>query len=133
MTNPAARQRVLTGTIWEERVGFSRAIRIGTTVLVSGTIAADEHGNILHAGSAHLQTLAAFEKAERAMKKLGASRADVVRTRMYVTNIAHADEVGSAHQEFFGEVMPVATLVQVVAFVSPLALVEVEVDAVVAE
>lgn len=129
--SPKRRQRVLTGTIWEERIGFSRAVRVGDMVFVSGTIAADEHGNILHAGSAHLQTLAAFEKAEKALIQLGSSRRDVVRTRMYITNIAHADEVGRAHQEFFLDVMPVATMLQVSAFVSPLALVEVEMDAVV--
>lgn len=131
MTDSPKRQRVLTGTIWEERIGFSRALRIRDMVFVSGTIAADEHGNILHAGSAHLQTLAAFEKAETALIQLGSSRRDVVRTRMYITNIAHADEVGRAHQEFFLDVMPVATMLQVSAFVSPLALVEVEMDAVV--
>jgi enamine deaminase RidA (YjgF/YER057c/UK114 family) len=131
MTAMPTRQRVLTGTIWEERIGFSRAIRVGDMVFVSGTIAADEHGNILHPGSPHLQTLAAFEKAERAMLKLGASRTDTVRTRIYLTNIALADEAGRAHQEFFRDTMPVATMLQVGAFVSPLALVEIEIDAIV--
>ncbi len=129
-TDHPHRQRVLTGTIWEERIGFSRALRVGDMVFVSGTIAADEHGNILHPGSPHLQALAAFEKAERALKQLGCSRRDVVRTRMYITNIAHADEVGRAHQEFFTDVMPVATMIQVSGFVSPLAVVEIEMDAV---
>ena len=128
MTN---RQNILTGTVWEDRIGFSRAVRVGNLVFVSGTIAADESGTILHVGSAFDQTMAAFAKGERAMIAAGSSRKDVVRTRMYITRIEDAEEVGRAHKAFFGDVMPVATMVQVTAFVAKEALVEVEMDGVV--
>jgi len=125
------RQNILTGTVWEDRIGFSRAVRVGNLVFVSGTIAADESGNILHVGSAFDQALAAFAKGERAMLRAGASRKDVVRTRMYLTRIEDVEAVGRAHKAFFGDVMPVATMVQVTAFVAKEALVEVEMDGVV--
>jgi enamine deaminase RidA (YjgF/YER057c/UK114 family) len=128
----AKRERILTGTIWEERNGYARAVKVGPHIFVSGTLAADEGGNILHPGAPHLQTLAALEKIEIALKGLGASRSDVVRTRIYVTSIRHDQEVGRAHLEFFGDLMPCCTMVEVSHLASPLAEVEVEVDALVA-
>ena len=127
------RQRVLTGTIWEERVGYARAVRAGNLVFVSGTLPADKDGNILHPGKPYLQALAAFEKIEGALKELGCTRADVVRTRLYVTSMKAEVEVGRAHLEFFRDVTPCCTMVEVTALASPMASVEVEVDAVAAD
>lgn len=125
------RKRVLTGTIWEERNGYCRATRVKDMVFVSGTLAADEAGNIVSPDSAYLQTKFALEKIEGALGQVGASREDVVRTRLYVTSLRHESDVGHAHQEFFGQVMPCCTMVEVSALASPMALVEIEVDAVV--
>lgn len=129
---PAERQRVLTGTMWEERNGYARAVRIGPFVYVSGTIAADEAGNIHAPESTYLQTVYALEKIERALEKVGATRWDVVRTRIYVKNMRNQDDAGRAHLEFFADLMPCCTMLEVSALASPMALVEVEVDAVIA-
>ncbi len=126
------RQRILTGTMWEERNGYARAVRVGPFVYVSGTIAADESGNIHAPDSPYLQTIYAFEKIERALHKLGATRSDVVRTRIFVTNMRNQDEAGRAHLEFFRDVMPCCTLLEVGALASPMALIEVEADALIA-
>lgn len=126
------RQRILTGTMWEERNGYARAIRIGPFVYVSGTIAADESGNIHAPDSPFLQTIFALEKIEKALKGLGASRRDVVRTRIFVTNMRDQDEAGRAHLEFFKDLMPCCTMLEVSGLASPMALVEVEVDALLA-
>lgn len=125
------RTNISTGSVWEQRVGYSRVVRKGAFVFSAGTLAVDEHGEILHAQSAYRQTLAAFEKIEAAMKRVGADRNDVVRTRMYVLHMRDQDEVGRAHREFFGEVMPVATMVEIKGLAAPNALVEVEADAIV--
>jgi len=129
----AKRERVLTGTVWEERNGYSRATRVGPFVFVSGTLASDEEGNILHRNAPQLQTLAALEKIEGALKQLGASRGDVVRTRIYVTDITHEQEVGRAHLEFFGDLMPCCTMIEIGKLASPMAMVEVEVEAIIAD
>ncbi|MEM1423301.1 MAG: Rid family hydrolase [Planctomycetota bacterium] len=125
------RQKVSTGTEWERENGYSRAVRAGGLVFVSGTLAADSEGNILDPDSPYKQTLHALEKAEGALIELGSSRADVVRTRLYVTSMQVAREVGRAHAEFFGDVMPCCTLLGVASLASPLAAVEVELEAVV--
>lgn len=126
------RQRVGTGTTWEQRYGYSRAVRAGNLVFVAGTLAVGEDGNIIAPHSAYRQALAALERIEqRGLIPLGAARADVVRTRMFVTDIADADEVGRAHGEFFAGIMPVATMVQVGPLAAPEARVEIEVDAVI--
>ena len=125
------RRRVSSGTKWEEQNGYSRAVRAGAVVYVSGTLATDDRGDMLHPGSPHLQTIAALEKIERALKEVGAARTDVVRTRLYIVDTRHQDEAGLAHAEFFGDTRPCCTLVVVSALASPMALVEVEVDAVV--
>ena len=124
------RQRVSTGTRWEEQNGYSRAVRAGNLIFVSGTLAADEGGNIIEPNSPYKQALHALEKAERALIELGASRRDVVRTRLYITNMTHANEVGRAHAEFFGDVKPCCTLLGIHALASPVAAVEIELDAV---
>ena len=125
------RKKVSTGTKWERENGYSRALRTGNLVFVSGTLAAGEDGNIVEPGSPYKQTLFALEKAERALKELGATREHVVRTRLYVTNMNHDREVGRAHAEFFGSVMPCCTLIGVNALASGIAAVEVELEGVV--
>lgn len=123
------RQRVLTGTIWEERNGYCRALRAGNFIFVSGTLPTDDDGNILHPNAPFLQTIAALDKIEDALIKLDASRANVVRTRIFIKGLKHEEEVGRAHLEFFRDVMPCCTMVEVSGLASPLAIVEIEVDA----
>lgn len=126
------KQHHASGAPWEDRYGYSRAVRLGDVVAVSGTTAVDESGATVGA-DAYTQALYAFQKAARALRALGASEADAVRTRMYVVDIARDhDAVGRAHAEVFGEARPAATMVEVAALIAPDLLVEVEVDAVVA-
>lgn len=125
------RTNISTGTVWEQRVGYSRVVRKGNLVFSAGTLAVDEHGEVLHPHSAYRQTLAALEKIEAAMKQVGAGREDVVRTRMYILHLRDQEEVGRAHKEFFGEVMPASTMIEIKGLAAPNALVEIEVDAVV--
>lgn len=123
------RRLVSTGTAWEARNGYSRVVRVGPHVWTAGTLPTNDAGDVVHADSPYRQTLAALEKLERAMGEVGATRADVVRTRLYVTQIRFEAEVGRAHKEFFGDAMPCATMVEVAALASPLAMIEVEVEA----
>jgi enamine deaminase RidA (YjgF/YER057c/UK114 family) len=127
------RKKVSTGTRWEQENGYSRAVRAGNLVYVAGTLATDDEGNIVHVESPYKQTLHALEKCGRALEELGASRRDVVRTRLYITNMTHDREVGRAHAEFFGDVMPCCTMLGVSALASPTAAVEVEMEAVVGD
>lgn len=125
------RQRHASGTVWEARYGYSRAVRAGNVVAVSGTVAVDEAGQTV-GEDAGAQARYAFDKALRALAAVGGQPADVVRTRMYVTDIARdADAVGRVHADVFGEARPAATMVEVRALVAPDLLVEVELDAVV--
>lgn len=126
------RLTVSTGTPWEAKVGYSRAVRVGDLVFVSGTLAADEQGRIVGVGDAHAQTLYALHKIERAMQQIGASRRDVVRTRLYVRRIEDMEAIGRAHAEFFGGIRPAATMIEVGRFAASDGLVEIEVDAVAA-
>ncbi|MCA9281882.1 MAG: RidA family protein [Phycisphaeraceae bacterium] len=133
MTN---RRRVSTGTIWEGRVGYSRAIEVGgaggagNMIAVAGTVAADEQGNILHPGSAYQQACFILRRIEAALKELDASLADVIRTRIYIINMNHQEEVGRAHAEAFADIRPACTMVGVKELADPHALVEIEADAV---
>ncbi|HLA40334.1 MAG TPA: RidA family protein [Candidatus Glassbacteria bacterium] len=127
------RRNVTSGTQWEETVGYSRAVRIGGRVLVSGTTAVDEQGRVVGERDPYRQALAALKKIEKALNQVGASIEDVVRTRMYVTDISQWREVGRAHGEFFSKVKPAATMVEVSRLIRPELLVEIEVEAVVAE
>jgi len=123
------KQLVSSGTKWEEFIGYSRAVRIGNIIEVSGTVAADENGPV-YPGNAYLQTRYIIEKIERALKEAGAELKDVVRTRIYVVEMEHTwEEIGRAHGEYFREIKPASTMVEVKSLIDPDMLVEIEATA----
>lgn len=124
------RQRVFSGTRWEEFVGYSRAIRIGTVIEVSGTIAVDESGSVVAKNDAYGQTIFILEKIRDALDEAGGTLEDVVRTRMYVTDIRNWELVGKAHGTFFKDIRPASTLIEVSSLIGPDYLVEIEATAV---
>jgi len=124
-----AKTLVSSGTTWEKQVGYSRAVRIGNHIWVAGTTATDDRGEVVGAGDAAAQTRYALGKIERALREAGASMQDVVRTRLFVTDIDQWEAIGRVHGAFFGDVRPAATMVEVSRLIDPAHLVEIEVDA----
>ncbi|MEO8404343.1 MAG: RidA family protein [Chitinophagaceae bacterium] len=119
-----------SGAQWEDIVGYSRAVRIGNTIEVGGTVAVDENNNLIGGNSAYDQTHFICQKIEKVLKQAGASLADVVRTRMFVTDISRWEEYGKAHGEFFKNIKPCATMVEVKGLIAPEYLIEIEVTAI---
>jgi enamine deaminase RidA (YjgF/YER057c/UK114 family) len=124
------RTLISSGTVWEQKYGYSRAVRVGDFVFVAGTTAVDDNGAVVGVGSPYQQAKFIFQKIDRALHKADSSLQDVVRVRTFVVDIARWEEVARAQGEVFGEIRPVATLVAVSHLVSPDLLVEIEVDAI---
>ena len=124
------RQNISSGTVWETIAGYSRAVRVGDLIAVSGTTATDTEGNLVGAGDPYAQTVFILRKIERALHEAGASLEDVVRTRVFVTDASQWEAVAKAHAEFFSAIRPANTLVEVSALIGDGYLVEIEADAV---
>ncbi|MCI0713458.1 MAG: RidA family protein [Chloroflexi bacterium] len=124
------RQNISSGAKWEASVGYSRAVKVGPFIFVAGTTAVGDNGEIVGEGDVYAQTKRIFEIIDKALKAAGASLEHVVRTRMFITDIAQWEQAGKAHGEIFGNIRPAATMVEVQALIDPRLLIEIEVDAV---
>ena len=127
----AERLRISSGTIWEQKFGYSRAVRVGNQIAVAGTTAVDENGKVVGPNDPGAQARFIFQKIGRALAEAGASFEDVIRVRTFITDISRWEDVARVQGEVFSDIRPAATLVEVSALVSPDLLVEIEVDAIV--
>ena len=126
----STRQNISSGAPWEPLVGYSRAVRIGNIVAVAGTTAVDEHGDVVGGSDPGAQTRYVLAKISRALESSGATLADVIRTRIFVTDISQWEAIGRAHGDVFSEIRPATTMVEVARLIDPRLLVEIEADAV---
>ena len=127
------RLNISSGAKWEDIVGYSRAVRVGNIIEVAGTTAVDEEGNIIGLNDPYEQTKYIIQKIEKALKSAGASLKDVVRTRMFVTDISKWEEIGRAHGEFFREIKPAASMIEVKGLIGAELLIEMEMTAIISE
>ena len=123
------REKYSSGAKWEKIVGYSRAVKVGTRIYVTGTTATDSEGEIVGIGNAYLQTVQAIQNIEKALHELGATLEHIVRTRIFVTDISKWEEYGRAHGEFFSEILPATSMVEVSKLIDERMLVEIEADA----